>query len=169
MLRIVPMVLAIILCFSNLGFINLGGRTTEENLSAPRNHLTQDKNAQAAVIGEVYEFEDATDVPDASEEIVPREENILRLHWAIVPNAVKYEVLIEGITFFAYTNGIELPVDNANAKFQVNAISLEGTTLQNNLPIVTLDTNPSAPLTTTEFDKMNYPPIYRAARKLASR
>ena len=162
MLRVVPIALAIVLCFSNLGFIDLGGRVAEENISAPRNHLTTDKNVQAAAIEEVYEFEDATDepAPDAPEEIVQREKNILRLFWDIVPGAVKYEVLIEGATFYAYTNGIEIPVDNVNAKFQVNALSLEGTTLQNKLPIVILDTNPTAPLTTTEFDKMNYPPIY---------
>lgn len=168
MLRIIPLVLAIALCFSNLGFINLGGRIAENDsvkvadAHAPHNHLTQDKNAQAAVIGEVYTFEDATDAPtqDISEEIIQREQNILRLYWDIVPNAVKYEVLIEGRTFYAYTNGIEIPVDNLNAKFQVNAISLEGTTLQNKLPIVSIDTNPTSLLTTTEFDKMNYPPIY---------
>ena len=163
MLRLVPIALAIILCFSNLGFINLGGnKDTNVDTHAPRNHLTQDKNVQAAVIGEIYEFEDATDTPaqDTSEEIVPHEENILRLFWDIVPNAVKYEVLIGGNTLYAYTNGIEIPVDNVNAKFQVNAISLEGTTLENKLPIVAIDTNPISPRTTTEFDKMNYPPIY---------
>ena len=167
MLRAVPIVLALALCFSNLGFINLGGRIAEDTPSvadarAPHNHLTQDKDAQAAVIAEVYTFEDATNTPaqDTPEEIIPSEQNILRLYWDIVPNAVKYEVLIAGQSLFAYTNGIEIPVDNLNAKFQVNAISLEGTTLQNKLPIVTIDTNPPAPLTTTEFDKMNYPPIY---------
>ncbi|MBR0260734.1 MAG: SGNH/GDSL hydrolase family protein [Selenomonadaceae bacterium] len=162
MLRIVPIALAIILCFSNLGFINLGGNKNKNvDAHAPRNHLTQDKNVQAAVIGEVYEFENATDEPDEiSEEIIPRNENILRLFWDIVPNAVKYEIFIGGNTLYAYTNGIEIPVENVNAKFQVNAVSLEGTTLENKLPIAAIDTNPTAPRTTTEFDKMNYPPIY---------
>ena len=168
MLRTLPIILALALCFSNLGFINLGGRIAEDtpisvaDARAPQNHLTQDKDAKTAVIAEVYTFEDATDTPaqDAPEEIIPSEQNILRLYWDIVPNAVKYEVLIAGETLYAFTNGIEIPVENVNAKFQVNAISLEGTTLQNKLPIVTIDTNPPAPLTTTEFDKMNYPPIY---------
>ena len=168
MLKVVPIVLAIALCFSNLGFINLGGRVTENDsvkvadARAPHNHLTQDKNVQTAVIGEVYEFEDATDAPaqDTAEEVIQREENILRLYWDIVPNAVKYEILIDGTTLYAYTNGIEIPVNNLNEKFQVNALSLEGTTLQNKLPIVLLDTNPTSPLTTTEFDKMSYPPLY---------
>lgn len=169
MLKTLPIIIAIALCFSNLGFINLGGHVDKtDSISvadahAPRNHLTQDnKSAKSAVIGEVYEFEDATDTPaqDTHEEIIQREQSILRLCWNIVPNAVKYEVLIAGNSLFAYTNGIEIPVDNVNAKFQVNAISLEGTTIQNKLPIVNLDTNPTAPLTTTEFDKMNYPPIY---------
>ena len=168
MLKTLPIVLALALCFSNLGFINLGGRIVQEDsinvadARAPHNHLTQDNNAQTAVIAEVYTFEDATDSPaqDTAEEVIPREQNILRLYWDIVPNAVKYEVLIAGETLYAFTNGIEIPVENVNAKFQVNAVSLEGTTLQNKLPIVTIDTNPPAPLTTTEFDKMNYPPIY---------
>ena len=162
MLRLIPIALAIILCFSNLGFINLGGnKNTNVDAHAPHNHLTQDKNVQAAVIGEVYEFENATDEPDeTSEEIIPRNENILRLLWEIVPNAVKYEIFIGGKTLYAYTNGIEIPVENVNAKFQVNAVSLEGTTLENKLPVVELDTNPNSPRTTTEFDKMDYPPIY---------
>lgn len=168
MLKTLPIIIAIVLCFSNLGFINLGGRITDDDsinvadAHAPRNHLTQDKEVKTAVIGEVYNFEDATDTPtqDIQEEIIPREQNILRLYWDIIPNAVKYEIFIAGNSLFAFTNGIEIPVDNVNAKFQVNAISLEGTTIQNKLPIVTLDTNPTAPLTTTEFDKMDYPPIY---------
>lgn len=167
MLRVVPIVLAITLCFSNLGFINLGGVNRDEPVNvadakAPRNHLTHDGTTQADLVEELETFEDVTDMPvqGMSEEIIPREQNILRLHWDIVPNAVKYEIFINGTTLVTFTNGIEIPVDNVNAKFQVNAVSLEGTTLRNKVPIRNLDTNPTAPRTTTEFDKMNYPPIY---------
>ncbi len=142
MLKFAPIVLAVILCISNFGFINFGDR------SEKKIHVAQ---TQAAAVDELY---------DTNEEIVPREEKILRLCWDIVPGAVKYEIFIEGETFYSYTNGIELPVKNLNAKFQVNALSLEGTTLEKKLPIVALDTNPNSPRTTTEFDKMNYPPIY---------
>ena len=142
MLKFAPIVLAVVLCISNIGFINFGDH------SEKKIHVAQ---TQAAGVDELY---------DTNEEIVPREEKILRLCWDIVPGAVKYEIFIEGETFYSYTNGIELPVKNLNAKFQVNALSLEGTTLQNKLPIVALDTNPNSPRTTTEFDKMNYPPIY---------
>jgi len=166
MLKFVPIVLAVILCFSNFGFVNPGEPSAVENdfvdSHTLRNHLTQDKNAQAAPINEAHNFEDVTENPaqEISAEVVQREENILRLYWDIVPNAVKYEILIGGATFFAYTNGIELSVNSVNEKFQVNAISLEGTTLENKLPIKDLETNPTSPKTTTEFDKMNYPPIY---------
>ena len=142
MLKLAPIVLAVVLCVSNIGFINFGDR------SEKKIHVAQ---TQAAAVDELY---------DTNEEIFPRDEKILRLCWNIVPSAVKYEILIEGETFYSYTNGIELPVSNLNAKFQVNALSLEGTTLENKLPIVALDTNPNSPRTTTEFDKMNYPPIY---------
>ena len=166
MLKFVPIVLAVILCFSNFGFINPGEHSAVESdiadSHAPRNHLTQDKNAQAATITDAHNFEDVTEnsAQEISAEVVQREENILRLYWDIVPNAVKYEVLIGGATIFAYTNGIELPVNNVGEKFQVNALSLEGTTLENKIPIKDLETNPTSPKTTTEFDKMNYPPIY---------
>ncbi len=164
MLRIVPIVLALIVCFSNLGF--MGGHSANQNElvddHAPRNHLTQDKNAQAAPINEVYNFEDLTEssAQEILGEVIQRDENILRLYWEIIPNAVKYEILIDGATLYAYTNGIEIPIDDVHKKFQVNAISLDGTTLQNKIPITDIDTNPLSPRTTTEFDKMNYPPIY---------
>ena len=168
MLRIVPMILAIALCFLNLAFIVVDGNADKNNsvkvadAHVPHNHLTQDKNAQAATVNEVYEFEDLTENPDRENiaAFIPRTENILRLYWDIVPNAVKYEILIDGTTLFAYTNGIEITVDDVSKKFQVNAISLEGTTLENNIPIREIETNPISLRTTTEFDKMNYPPIY---------
>jgi len=166
MLRIMPIVLALIVCFSNLGFMDFGGHSANQNElvddHAPRNHLTQDKNAQAAPINEVYNFEDLTEgsAQEILGEVIQRDENILRLYWEVIPNAVKYEILIDGATLYAYTNGIEIPIDDVHKKFQVNAISLDGTTLQNKIPIADIDTNPLSPRTTTEFDKMDYPPIY---------
>ncbi len=167
MLRVVPIVLAIALCFSNLGFImgdNIETRDDSINVAdaqTPHNHLTQD-DEQLNLIEELEVLEDLNENPvqGVSEEIVAREQNILRLHWDIVPNAVKYEIFINGESLFTFTNGIEIPVRDVHAKFQVNAISLEGTTLQNKIPIRNIDANPTSPRTTTEFDKMNYPPIY---------
>lgn len=158
MLKFAPIILALALCLSNLGFINLGGHV--EDTSAPHNHLTRD--AKAASLDEPQNFKDVTDNPvqGVSEEILPSEENILRLHWEIVPNAVKYEIFIDGKTLFTFTNGIEIPVDDFDARLQVNAVSLDGATLQNNLPILQRENNPTSPMTTTEFDKMSYPPIY---------
>ena len=163
MLRVVPIVLAIAVCFLNLAFVSLDShKNYAETADALHNHLTQDKNVQAAPINTVKIFEDMTENPveENAAAIVPRMENILRLYWNIIPNAVKYEILIDGATLYAYTNGIEIPVSNLSAKFQVNAISLEGTTLENKIPIREIDTNPTSPRTTTEFDKMAYPPIY---------
>ena len=165
MLKILPIIIAVTLCFSNLGFID--DLTGEKNSAQivktplPRNHLTQEKNAQAASI-ETFSFEDATENPvqGVSEEIIPREQNILRLYWDIVPNAVKYEIFIEGGVFVSFTNGIEIPVSDLSAKFQINAIALDGNVLAYNIPVIESDFNPPAPLTTTEFEKMNYPPIY---------
>lgn len=166
MLKVMPVVLAIIVCFSSLGFIDLSGTKTEKNnlteVPTPRNHLTQNKNAQAATINAFYNVNDVneTNGQTVAAEILQRDENILRLYWDVIPGAVKYEVFIDGMSFFAFTNGIEIPIDDVHKKFQVNAISLDGTTLQNRIPIRDIDTNPLSPRTTTEFDKMAYPPIY---------
>ena len=165
MLKVVPIALAIILCISNLGFIEFVKHSDNQNeidASIPRNHLTQNKNAQAATINQVQNFEDVTENPAQEDKaaVAQREENILRLYWDNVPNAVKYEILIEGATLIAYTNGIEIPVSDIGAKFQVNALSLDGILLENKIPIREIDTNPTSLRTTTEFDKMAYPPIY---------
>ena len=163
MLKVFPVLFLAALCFANFGFMTFN-TSTETELPVLRNHLTQDKNAsaQAAPVNEVVDFEDATGGSQTSSDapIVQREQNILRLYWNIVPNAVKYEIFIGGNTFVAFTNGIEIPVDDVNAGFQVNAISIDGTTLQNKLPMIAVDANPTTPRTTTEFDKMDYPPIY---------
>ena len=167
MLKVVPMILAIALCFSNLGFIDLGGITRDKipvkitDNRLPRNHLTQD--AKAAPLNEqLINFEDVADTPTqaVSEEVIQSDRQILRLHWDIIPNAVKYEIFIDGMTRVSYTNGIEVIVSDLHAPFQVNAIALDGSTIETAIPIRDLDANPTAPRTTTEFDKMNYPPIY---------
>ncbi len=163
MLKVLPVVFLAALCFANFGFMTFK-TSTEAELPALRNHLTQEKNAsaQAAPVAEVFDFEDATGGSQASPDapIVQREQNILRLYWNIVPNAVKYEIFIDGKTLVAFTNGIEIPVDDVNAKFQVNAISIDGATLQPQLTMIAIDANPTTTRTTTEFDKMDYPPIY---------
>ena len=167
MLKVLPFVLLGALCFSNLGFINFGDIDALKNAVQVVNaRITQNQskqnNAQAAPVKEEIIFEDATGNPvqGISEEIVPNEQNILRLHWNVIPNAVKYEIFIGGTTFISFTNGIEIPVSDINANFQVNAISLEGTTIENKISIANIDTNPISPRTTTEFDKMKYPPVY---------
>ena len=165
MLKVWPLVFIAALCFANFGFMTFDTSTESDELPALKNHLTQDKNAsaQAAPVNEVFDFEDATasaqTVADDAP-IVQREQQILRLFWDVVPNAVKYEIFIDGKTLVAFTNGIEIPVSDINAPFQVNAVSIDGTTLQNKLPIVAIDANPTAPRTTTEFDKLDYPPLY---------
>ena len=155
MLRVLPIVLAVALCFSNLVIIMLDENSADKNKSvdyhAPRNHLTQNKNAQAAAINEVRNFEDVENPIQENGAIAQREENILRLYWDIVPNAVKYEILIEGATLLSYTNGIEIIVNDVGAKFQVNALSLDGILLENRIPIREIDTNPTSLRTTTEL------------------
>ena len=146
-------VVAIVLCVIGAGFMKFGG-TSADNSSKI--------DAKAAPVNDAQIFADATEnsVQGVSEDLVVREQNILRLCWEIIPNAVKYEVTVEGAAFITYTNGIEIPVRDAKAAYHIRAIALDGTTLGDKISVLVAEANPTMPLTTTEFDKMDYPPLY---------
>ena len=154
MLKVLPIVVAIVVCFSSVGFMKFSGTPTGSSVKVI--------NAKAAPVNDAQIFPDATEntVHGVSEELVAREQNILRLCWEIIPNAVKYEITVEGAAFVTYTNGIEIPVRDVNSAYHIRAIALNGTTISEKISVKTAEANPTMPLTTTEFDKMDYPPLY---------
>ncbi|MCR5833027.1 MAG: SGNH/GDSL hydrolase family protein [Selenomonadaceae bacterium] len=156
-------VVGLVLCFSSSFFIDVDSfaaqnKSDVKNADTSENNSSYKKNAQAATITDDKKLEEPAQkllVNDPT-----RDRQILRLCWDIVPGAVKYEIFINGLTLVSFTNGIEIPVDDLNTKFQVNAVSLEGNTLQSKIPIAHMEGNPISPRTTTEFNKMKYPPLY---------
>ena len=103
----------------------------------------------------------------------------IRLVWPVVPNAVMYELVITKGQSAApqdvvttkdkiYTNGYEVDttlfnVAGEDLHWKVQALDVDGRPLADFTeakPLLEGDINPQAPLPTTEFDKMDYAPLY---------
>ncbi len=85
---------------------------------------------------------------------------VLRLSWKIVPHAVKYKVTVEGEELITYINGIEVPVNSVDKIFKVTALDFDDNIISDDINIIEAETNPTVVKTTTEFDKMDYAPLY---------
>jgi len=103
----------------------------------------------------------------------------IRLVWPAVPNAVMYELVItKGQSAAAqdivttkdkiYANGYEVDTSLFNVvgedlHWKVQALDVDGRPLADFTeakPLLEGEVNPQAPLTTTEFEKMDYTPLY---------
>jgi lysophospholipase L1-like esterase len=103
----------------------------------------------------------------------------IRLTWKLVPDAVMYDLVItkrkeinpSEIVFVQhkiYTNGCELDTSALRVKeddlyWQVQALDINGKTIAKITkpkPLIDVEINTTSPLTTTEFDKMDYAPLY---------
>ena len=103
------------------------------------------------------------EIIDATPSDVQPNENmkmVLRLSWKLIPGAVKYRVTFDGEEHSTYINGIELEVNNVNKVFHIEAINMSGKTIADELDVLRIEINPTAPKTTTEFEKMDYGPLY---------
>lgn len=177
MIKVLPILMAIFLSVVHFQVYD-GGEPVEKVISEnknPRNHLTQDiehRNEVTAKIMTVGEAssKDAMNLAVSSDVIgddnfVPERNpdiTIMRLTWELVPFAVKYKVISQSGEFISYTSGIEIEIapGTAEQKFQVIALDYDGNSISDNVKIVSHEVNPAAPLTTTEFNKMDYAPEY---------
>jgi len=155
---ILPVVLAFFL--SSAHFLLSDG----ENFSNPRNHLTQDSENRNEVKAKVLSVSEASGKKISEDdetliEINP-DEICLRLTWKVVPFAVKYKVSSDDAEFISYTTGIEIPANTADQVFHVTALDFDDEVLEEDVKIISTELNPTRPLTTTEFDKMSFSPIY---------
>ena len=174
MMKILPVILAIFLSLSDFQFnvnknpeqINFSEMTELKN---PRNHLTQDAENRHEVTAQVLSVSEAsskdvtinhTDGRNSLPAQTANEEKILRLTWNVVPYAVKYVISCEGNIFVSYTNGIEIPVRNVNDRIKVTALDFDSRVVEEDVVVLTVEENPQYPLTATEFDKMDFPPVY---------
>ena len=171
MLKILPVILAIFLSLSNFQIFDGNKNLETKNLLPnPRNHLTQDEGNRHEVTAQVLAVSEAapknltinhTDERNAA--AIPAaetQEKIYRLTWDIVPSAVKYKISCEGNVFVSYTNGVEIPVKNISSEIIVTALNFDNHIVENDIGIKSIEENPPAPLTTTEFDKMDFAPAY---------
>ena len=142
MMKILPVILAIFLSLSNIQFYDGNKNPTSMNFFSdyidirnPRNHLTQEEADRHEVKAKVLSVSEAasknltinhTEGKNFSDvEKAVRDENILRLTWDIIPYAVKYAVSCEDKIFVSYTNGIEISVNDPNAKISVTALDFD--------------------------------------------
>lgn len=174
MIKFLPLMLAIFLSLSN--FQNNDHKNLETikflesgEIKNPRNHLTQDSKNRHEVTAQVISVTEAsskditinhTEERNAAEPVAVNEEKILRLMWKVVPFAVKYAVSCEGNVFISYTNGIEIPVKNVSSEIKISALDFDDKIVDDDVVIFTVEENPTAPIVTTEFDKMKLPPVY---------
>ena len=103
----------------------------------------------------------------------------VRLVWDLVPEAVMYELVVtKGISDNPadivttkqkiYTNGYELDTSvfnmtDDNLYWKVRGLDIDGRALSSYTeprPLLSGELNPQAPLATTEFQKMDYTPLY---------
>ena len=138
-----------------------------------------DSSAPSATTVEVARGETtgAENAGPAVPEVVPVKK--VRLTWPVTPSAVHYQVVLlkgpedtaENIVWSTdqcFTNGIEInlaPYGDAATGFYWKVCPLDygGKALAPGTqpaPITTGDLHPTAPLPTTEFDKMDYAPLY---------
>ena len=85
---------------------------------------------------------------------------IMRLSWKLVSGAVKYKVAVDNEIYTTYINGIELEVNSVNKVFHVAALDAAGRVVKADIDVTKIETNPTAPKPTTEFEKMDYGPLY---------
>lgn len=171
MLKILPVILAIFLSLSNFQFFDGNKNLENKNLLPnPRNHLTQDEGNRHEVTAQVLAVSEAaqknltinhTDERDAAEITAASiQEKVYRLTWNIIPRAVKYKISYENKVAVSYTNGVEISAKNINNEIIVTALDFDNKIVENDVVIVSIEENPPAPLTTTEFDKMDFAPVY---------
>ena len=87
-------------------------------------------------------------------------ETILRLSWAMVPNAVKYKVTFNDEEYITCINGIEVKVNSVEQTFKITALDLYNNVIRDDISVLETEVNPFMMRTTTEFDKMDYAPLY---------
>ncbi len=125
------------------------------------------------------DLEKKMETKDASKDAATFHAKKVRLTWPIVPGAVRYQVVLlkafgdaaENVVWSTdqvYTNGIEInlaPFGEKAAKFYWKACPLDyaGQAIAQATPIAPIkdgELDPKAPLPTTEFEKMDYAPLY---------
>ena len=168
MIKYFPVAVAVMLSLSGFQFAqnpdtlqkkDLSTVQSEENKN-PRNHLTQDEKNRNEVKAKMISVTEAAATDERRHGQKISGQNVFRLTWEIVPYAVKYKIVFSGHEEIAYTTGIEISAPGDTENFKVTALDFDGNVVKDDVKVASIEKNPKAPLTTTEFHKMNYAPLY---------
>ena len=129
-------------------------KTTESNLSPLDSKSALARSSEAIVDNSL---EDKT--KEMLENVEPNT-TVIRLSWKLVPYAVKYKVCFDDEEYMTYANGIELAVDDVSKIFKITALDFDNNVIRDDIDVTETETNPIVMKTTTEFDKMDYAPLY---------
>ena len=151
MLRILPLIIAILLSLSNINFQNSDVIIFEGN----ETQTSQEGNQAAS---EPAESEKNFEI--VSPPIVSNTPNVVRLTWNAVPNAIRYQISYADKVVISPTTGVEVEVHGTDEVFKITALDFDRNVVAENVPIASTEINPKSPRTTTEFDQMSYPPLY---------
>lgn len=146
MLKFLPIILAIILSLSNIQF-------QKENPFQVSSATNETENTNPAT-------ENFSSVTESNSNKNFNTMNTIRLTWKPVPYAVRYRVTYGNNSVITPTIGVEVVVKGTDEVFQITALDFDRQVAAEDLPIVSTEINPKAPRTTSEFDKMSYPPLY---------
>ncbi len=158
-MKTAPVIAAV--CLSSLGFA-FKSDTSElhfANLDAPAvQNFTE--RAEAGTINRTEEKLAGISAKDLLKDVSAESIRSVRLTWKTVPGAVKYKVSYGSESLIAYTNGVEIPENIADRDIKITALNVSGDPVKENVAIKTAEANPARPQTTSEYDKMDYSPLY---------
>ncbi len=119
-------------------------------------------DVKIAALTEPAENENSYSVNAKILDTIPAETDIrtVRLTWNAVPYAVRYRISYADKNIISPTVGVELEINSADEIFKVTALNFDNEVVAEDVPISSTEINPKSIRTTSEFDKMSYPPIY---------
>ncbi|MBQ9486430.1 MAG: SGNH/GDSL hydrolase family protein [Selenomonadaceae bacterium] len=164
-LKIIPIIFAGILSLLNVQFkhdapfqkINLESQT-----SIDAQNLKVSDVKLAALTNTSTSTENSYSVNARPIDATPVETDIrtVRLTWSAVPYAVRYRISYADQNVISPTTGVEIGINVADEIFKVTALNFDNEVVAEDVPILSTEINPKSVRTTSEFDKMSYPPLY---------
>ena len=145
MLKILPIIFAVILSLSHIQF-------QKEN-SLQNVHFAS-AESESKVDDEVVTLIEPTQNKNFGAV------NTVRLTWNPIAYAVRYRITYGDKVIISPTTGVEVTVKGADEVFKVTALDFDNQVAAEDVPIVSTEINPKAMHTTSEFDKMSYSPLY---------
>ena len=134
--------------------------STQQSESDSEDYFTFDAEPQPERPSEAVSDNNLEEKSKEMLEEVQPSYTVMRVSWKLVPYAVKYKVTLDGDELITYINSIEVAVNDVSKIFKVTALDYDNNIILDDIDITEVETNPFIVKTTTEFDKMDYAPLY---------